>query len=155
MIAEDTYQHTAYVYSDNEWHAMDGNYSAETIYFNNDFIFTKDLGAIEVPEDTGNITVEAKGKNLKEFLSSVFAKEENPKITQPSASIKLIPTTNSYEVGSEYSPSYKITFNPGSYSYGPITDVRATYSIMDTEGNTSEAFTGSFNTITITDNIQY
>jgi hypothetical protein len=59
---------------------MDGNYSASTIYFNDDFIFTESVGTIKVPTSTGNIKVSAKGKNLKEFLSSVFAKEESPTV---------------------------------------------------------------------------
>jgi hypothetical protein len=80
IISSDKYQHTGYVYNGKNWTAMDGNYNAENIYFDEDFIFTEGVGTVEIPEE-GNITVAAAGKNLKEFLSTIFAKEENPIIT--------------------------------------------------------------------------
>lgn len=156
IISSDKYQYTGYVYDGENWVAMDGNYNAENIYFDEDFIFTEDVGTIKIPEE-GNITVAAAGKNLKEFLSTVFAKEENPIIIPPSATIKLNPITNSYEVGTEYTPQYSITFNAGSYSYGPTpTGVTATYKVTDTIGNnTLNTFSGTFDTITIDDDTEY
>jgi hypothetical protein len=156
IISSDKYQHTGYVYDGENWVAMSGNYNAENIYFDEDFIFTEDVGTIKIPEE-GNITVAAAGKNLKEFLSTVFAKEENPIVTPPSATIKLNPITNLYEVGTEYTPQYFITFNAGSYSYGPTpTGVTATYKVTDTIGNnTLNTFSGTFDTITIDDDTEY
>lgn len=156
IIAFDKYQHTGYVYNGENWVAMDGNYNAENIYFDEDFIFTEDVGTIKIPKE-GNVTVSAAGKNLKEFLSTVFAKEENPIITSPSATIKLNPITNLYEVGTEYTPQYSITFNAGSYSYGPTpTGVTATYTVTDTIGNnTLDTFSGTFDTIIIDDDTNY
>lgn len=156
IISSNKYQHTGYVYDGENWVAMDGNYNAENIYFDKDFIFTEDIGTIKIPEE-GNITVAAAGKNLKEFLSTVFAKEENPIITLPSATIKLNPITNLYEVGTEYTPQYSIVFNAGSYSYGPTpTGVTATYKVTDTIGNnTLDTFFGTFDTITIDDDTEY
>ena len=156
IIALDKYQHTGYVYDGENWVAMSGNYNAENIYFNEDFIFTEDVGTIKIPKE-GNITVSAAGKNLKEFLSTVFAKEENPITTSPSATIKLNPITNLYEVGAEYTPQYSIVFNAGSYSYGPTpTGVTATYKVTDTIGNnTLNTFSGIFDTITIDDDTEY
>jgi hypothetical protein len=156
IIASDKYQYTGYVYNGENWAAMDGNYNAENIYFDEDFIFTEDIGTITIPE-AGNITVAAAGKNLKEFLSTVFTKEENPIITSPSATIKLNPITNLYEVGTEYTPQYSIVFDAGSYSYGPTpTGVTATYIVTDTIGNnTLNTFSGTFDTITINDDTAY
>jgi hypothetical protein len=59
---------------------MDGNYNAENVYFKNDFIFTEPVGTVNIPE-SGSTTVAAAGKNIKEFLSSLFAQEENPMIS--------------------------------------------------------------------------
>jgi len=93
---------------------MDGNYNAENIYFDENFIFTKNVGTVVVPS-TGNIEVEAAGMNLKSFLASIFAKEQNPEeITQPSVSLTAS-NNKSYEVGTEVTPTYSASFDGGSY----------------------------------------
>lgn len=134
---------------------MDGNYSAENVYFSNDFIFTENVGTVEIPE-SGSITVEAEGLNVKQFLSSIFAKEKEPEVVQPTASIILSPNTTLYEVGNTCTPKYKITFNPGSYSYGPEdTEVTATYTVTDTNGNNSQEIIDTFTDFTVTDDTSY
>lgn len=154
IIDTNCYQHTGYVYSDNQWIALDGNYKADNIYFNNDFIFTENVGTITIPE-SGNITVSAKGKNLQEFLTSIFAVEKNPEVVMPSATISIGNTTV-FEVGTEYTPSYSIAFNSGEYSYGPNpTGVVASYTISDTNGNSSTKSSDSFNSFLIDDNTNY
>jgi hypothetical protein len=156
LIADNVYSHTGYVFDGEHWSAMAGNYNAENVYFNNDFIFTENVGTVEVPADIGNVTVEAKGKNLKQFLSTLFAEEKSPVVTEPSATIALGSNTTSYEVGSTYSPSYTITFNGGSYSYGPAyTNVQPTYSVSDTKGNISALVADTFDPFTIEDSITY
>jgi hypothetical protein len=42
---------------------MDGNYRADNVYFDEDFIFTKPIGTVSIPS-SGNKTVSAAGKNL-------------------------------------------------------------------------------------------
>ena len=154
IIDTNCYQHTGYVYSDNQWIALDGNYKADNIYFNNDFIFTENVGTITIPE-SGNITVSAKGKNLQEFLTSIFAVEKNPEVVMPSATISIGNTTV-FEVGTEYTPSYSIAFNSGEYSYGPNpTGVVASYTISDTNGNSSTKSSDSFNSFLIDDDTNY
>ena len=133
---------------------MDGNYSAENVYFTEDFIFTENIGTVEIPE-SGSTVVPAAGLNLKEFFASIFAEEKNPEIESPSASITLSPATTSYEVGTLYTPKYKITFNPGSYEFGPETGVSASYEVTDTNGGTSSEIIGSFEAFTIEDDTNY
>lgn len=122
------YQHTAYVFYDNEWTAMDGNYDAENVYFDEDLIVTTKVGTI-TSLTNGQATLAAKGKNLKQVLSSLLAKQAEPTVTQPSATISL---TNGgvYEVGTEIIPEWKITFKTGSYSFGPATEVKDTGGIV-------------------------
>lgn len=71
LIAEDKYQYTSYIY-DNEWRALDENYDARNIYFNEDFTITSS-------GETGNgsIIIPAAGKNLKELFNAIFVKESS------------------------------------------------------------------------------
>ena len=74
LIAEGKYSFTAYTYDGTNWCAMDGNYNAENIYFDKDFTVTEAIGTIKnLPN--GQATLEAAGKNLKEVLAALFAKE--------------------------------------------------------------------------------
>lgn len=116
IIDTNHYQHTGYVYSNSQWIALDGNYKADNVYFNNDFIFTENVGTITIPE-SGNITVSAKGKNLQDFLTSIFAQEKNPEVIYPAATLSV--NGNSGEVGSSYTlPIATLSVTDGSYSYG-------------------------------------
>lgn len=156
LISSDKWRHSGYVYNGENWSAMDGNYNAENIYFDEDFIFTENIGTIEIP-NSGSTAVTAAGKNLKEFLSTVFSQEKNPIIIPPTATITLDSDIVSYEVGTEYAPSYSISFSPGSYSYGPeSTEIEATYSVTDSFGqkilNTES---GSFDSFIIKDSTNY
>ena len=155
IFANNLYQHTAYIFDNNHWQAMDGNYNAENIYFNNDFVFTENIGTITIPE-SGNIVVSANGKNLKEFLSTIFAAEKDPEVTLPSAKIILGAASTSFEVGSNYSPSYTINFDDGNYSYGPeLTGVIASYNVSDTNNNTSTEIGASLEPFEILDDTNY
>lgn len=155
-IYQDKYEYTSYVYNGNNWRAMDGNYNAENIYFDENFIFTKNIGTVVVPS-TGNIEVEAAGMNLKSFLASIFAKEQNPEeITQPSVSLTAS-NNKSYEVGTEVTPTYSASFDDGSYQYGPDPTGATvnTWSITDTDGNSSAEPSGSFPKIIVGDTTNY
>ena len=97
-IGESTgkYQHTAYYWNGTAWAAMDGNYDAETVYFNEDLTYTNAIGAIAAP--TGSGTLPAKGKNLEEVLKSILAKEASGTTKQPSLAVNT--TTQAVEYGS-------------------------------------------------------
>jgi hypothetical protein len=64
LINGTTYSYTSYVYSRGVWAAMDGNYSAENVYFDEDLVSTYAIGNITLTNGQG--TVAAMGKNLKE-----------------------------------------------------------------------------------------
>lgn len=154
LIAEDKYSFTAYTYDGTNWCAMDGNYNAENIYFDKNFTVTEAIGTIkDLPN--GQATLEAAGKNLKEVLAALFAKEQNPTITQPSVAI----TANkmkAYEVGTKVAPDYTATFNNGKYQYGPATGVAVTaWSVADTDSHELTTATGAFPELTVGDNTNY
>lgn len=154
LIAEDKYSFTAYTYDGANWCAMDGNYSAENIYFDKDFVVTEMIGTIkDLPN--GQATLAANGKNLKEVLATLFAKEQNPTVTQPSVAITAS-KMKAYEVGTKVTPDYTATFNSGSYQYGPATGVSVTaWSVVDTDSHELTTASGTFPELTVGDNTNY
>jgi hypothetical protein len=157
LIAGDKYQHTSYFFSQSvkKWVAMDGDYDASNVYFNDDFIFTEAIGTVTIPS-SGSIKVDAEGKNVQEFFASLFASARDPEVTDPSGSISYDGTSTSYEVGTKVSPKYKTTFSAGSYEFGPATGITATaYAVVDSNNVTKTTATGTMPEITITDTTRY
>lgn len=151
--ANNKYSYTGYVYNGSAWAAMDGNYSADNVYFEDDMLVTKEIGYITLTNGQG--TIPSKGKNLSEVFEAMFVKEQNPTTTQPSVNLTFS-QAGAYEVGSVVSPSYSATFNVGSYTYGPETGVTVTsWEISDTAGNTASTASGSFADVTVTDTTNY
>ena len=151
--ANNKYSYTGYVYNGSAWAAMDGNYSADNVYFEDDMLVTKEIGYITLTNGQG--TIPSKGKNLSEVFEAMFVKEQNPTTTQPSVNLTFS-QAGAYEVGSVVSPSYSATFNAGSYTYGPETGVTVTsWEISDTAGNTASTASGSFAGVTVTDTTNY
>ena len=136
---------------------MDGNYSADNVYFKDDFIFTESIGTVEVPLDTGKTVVSAAGLNVKQFLTKLFTEEKEPIIIYPSIGLTMSPTKTSYEVGSKLTQGYTVNFSNGSYQYGPTsTGVEKTgYLVKDNKNNELTTETGKFPEITVTDNFSY
>lgn len=121
-----------------------GDITDENIILADDYTFTVPVGTVTI-DGTGSTVVPAQGKTLKEFLGSLFAKAKDPSITQPSVSISLT-GAGAKEVGTSFTPSYSVSFNAGSYQYGPATGITATYSVNDNDNpkHTSTAASGNF-----------
>ena len=116
-IAQGCNSYTAYVWNGTAWQAMDGNYNADNIYFDEDIMITKEIGYITLTN--GNGTIPSKGKNLVEVFDTMFTKELNPSKTDPSVNISLN-KAGSYEVGETVTGiTCAVSFNDGTYSYGP------------------------------------
>lgn len=153
-LFEDKYSHTAYVYDGSAWRAMDGNYNAENVYFDQNLVFTKEVGYIK-PDSSGSATVATEGKNMKQVLEMLFAKENNPSPTYPTLTLST-PQNTSYEVGTEVTPQYSLSFSPGSYTYGPATGITATYSVTNSNMETAQTTSsGVFEKITVGDDTNY
>lgn len=116
--------HTAYVYSGTEWCAMDGNYNAENVYFDSDLTYTAPIGVKTVPA-SGFGTISAAGKNVKEVLASILAKEKNPDKTNPAVSFTSQDGFGTHEIGTKKNLSYTASLSAGSYTYGPATGITA------------------------------
>lgn len=151
-IAGDKFQYTGYAYNGSEWAAMDGNYNAENVYFAKDLITTSAVGNITLTN--GQATIAAEGKNLKQVFETIFVKEKNPTVTQPSVSVSLS-GAGAKEVGTKVTPSYNATFNKGSYEYGPDTGLAATWAVKDSRNEEGTAAAGSFSELEVGDNTNY
>lgn len=160
LIANNKYSYTAYVYNGNSWVAMDGNYNAKNVYFDTDFIFTENIGTVEIP-DSGSIEVAAAGKNIEEFMTSLFMKEKTPITIEPSIEVQFNHEID-YEVGTKIGPSYKILFKDGSYTYGTATTTSditgstiTSCEVTSSTGETKSEIQGTFSNITIEEDTEW
>ena len=151
LVANDKYEYTAYVYNGTDWAAMDGNYSADNVYFDSDFTFTKAVGTVSSIPSSGSTTKEAKGKSVKEFFASLFAEEAYP--SKPSVSAKLTATNaGAKEVGTNIKIAYKFETTVGNYAYGPAHGVTFDYYVAEFNGEILNTSTGTFAEVQVTDN---
>lgn len=146
-VATNANSYTAYVYDGKKWCAMDGNYSAENVYFDSDLTYTAPIGVMTVPS-SGAGTISAAGKNVKEVLASILAKEANPTTTEPTASVTVtIPGGSTFEIGTHKNVTYSASLSAGSYTYGPDTGVVAGTVTASFDGQTKTGATGTFDNV--------
>ena len=117
------HSYTAYIY-DIAWSAMDGNYSADNVYFDKDLTYTANIGVLTVPS-SGSGTISASGKNVKDVLASILASEKNPSTVAPAVTIGTQTNFGTFEIGTKKNLVYGATLSAGSYTYGPATDITA------------------------------
>ena len=136
--------------------SIQGNIDADTLMFTKDLVFTQAFGKY-APDSSGSVTIptETNDMSLTDLLESAFSEEKNPTVTQPSTSVALT-GAGAKEVGTEFTPSYSVGFNPGNYQYGPATGVTATaYAVTDTNSGSASTQTGSFTQFTVEDGTNY
>lgn len=151
LIANNKYQHTAYIYDlVLGWTAMDGNYNAETVYFDSNLTITADIGVQTIPA-SGSLELITAGKNLKQVLDMILAARKLPSKVLPSVTVTST-DSKSYEVGTKITPSFSASFNPGSYTYGPETGLTVTSWKATFNGETLQTNEGTFKEIVIADN---
>jgi hypothetical protein len=117
-IATGIYSHTAYVWNGEAWAAMDGNYNADNIYIDSEITLAGDYSAVGNYKKGETI---AAGTNLSAILSKIFTKTLYPSKPTPSVSMSLT-NAGSYEVGTSVTPSFSVTFDPKTYTYGSTTN---------------------------------
>lgn len=122
---------------------------AENVTFPSDFVFTETFGKYE-PGTSGSVEVPAEGKTLTQLLTDAFSEDKNPTITQPSVSVTS-PQMTRAEVGTNITPSYNVTFNPGNYQYGPATGVTVESYSVAFNANSSSTQSGTFAQYQVTD----
>ena len=148
-VIEQKYQHTAYRFDGENWVAFDGNYSAKNVYFDEDFTFTKAIGTVTIPS-SGSKVVQAAGKNLSQFFSGIFAKEEYPSTPSTSASISSS-NIGAKEVGTNIEVAYAFSTSANAYKYGPANGVTWSNYSATFNGETKTASSGTFSSVQVTD----
>lgn len=121
LISGDKYQHTAYVYDGANWAAMDGNYNAENVYFDEDLITTTAIGNITL--SGGQAIIPARGSNLIDLFNTLYVKETNTGLKTADPSASLSGSVTYYEIGSTGSKDVTVSLNSdGEYKYGYATN---------------------------------
>lgn len=118
VIANDKKSYTSYVYDGNNWAAMDGNYNASNVYFDEDIMITTAVGNIGLTNGSANIP--AAGKNIKQVFEALWTKENyNPKVTNPSISLSVSANAEG-EVGTAFeAPTATATITGfGKFEFG-------------------------------------
>ncbi len=138
--------YTAYVY-DGEWKAMDGNYRADNVYFDDDITYTVAIGTLAKP--SGSAKFNAKGKNVEQVLSSLMAQEANPTKSNPAVSFSAQGGFGTFEIGTKKNLTYTAALSAGGYTYGPATGITAQNWEVSCTGVTEKktTATGSFDSI--------
>ena len=99
-----------------QWAALDGNYSADNVYFSNDMTMTYTFGKYTVPA-SGSYVLSCGGKSVAAVINDAYAETKAPAVTQPSISLATTATLTG-EVGSTYTvPKATLTFSRGTYEY--------------------------------------
>ena len=138
--------YTAYVY-DGEWKAMDGNYRADNVYFDDDITYTVAIGTLSKP--SGSAKFNTKGKNVEQVLSSLMAQEANPSKSNPAVSFSVQSGFGTFEIGTKKNLTYTAALSAGGYTYGPATGITAQSWEVSCTGVTEKktTATGSFDSI--------
>ena len=145
-IAGDKFSYTAYVY-DGAWKAMDGNYRADNVYFDDDITYTVAIGTLSKP--SGSAKFNAKGKSVEQVLSSLMAQEANPSKTNPAVSFSTQTGFGTFEIGTKKNLAYTAVLSAGGYTYGPATGIAAQTWEVSCTGVTEKktTATGSFENV--------
>lgn len=122
-IGADKKSYTAYIYDGENWKAMDGNYRADNVYFDDDITYTVAIGTLAKP--SGSAKFAAKGKNVEQVFSSLMAQEANPSAVKPEVTIGTQTNFGTFEIGTVKNLVYGATLSAGSYTYGPATGITA------------------------------
>lgn len=146
VITGDKTSYTAYVY-DGGWKAMDGNYRADNVYFDDDITYTVAIGTLAQP--SGSAKFNAKGKNVEQVFASLMAKEQTPSKFNPAVSFSAEGGFGTFEIGTKKNLTYTAALSAGSYTYGPETGITAqSWSVSCTGvAGTKTTATGTFENV--------
>ena len=139
--------YTAYIHDSTGFKAMDGNYSADNVYFDEDLTYTVQFGTLDKPASSAKFS--AKGKNVSQVFASLMAQEANPSKTNPEVTFNTQTGFGTFEIGTKMNLTYGASLSAGSYTYGPDTGITAqSWSVSCTGvAGTKTTATGTFENV--------
>jgi hypothetical protein len=153
----DTKNNQLYYWKDNEYNVINIEGSKKDFYFDEDLIVSTDIGSIRIPQGENNIILKTSGKSVKEILTNLLSHRVPPEIVQPSIIDNIIPS-DPLEVGSIINFAYEVKLDPGSYSFGPKTNITSRAWIVKDNSAIQNVFNsneGFFPKILIEENKEY
>ena len=135
-------------------------YDAAKVKFTRSFSLAGDYTSV------GNIKINdvflaSEGKTLEQVMEMIFDKKVQPTLgAAPTNSITLT-GAGAYEVGTEFTPAYSITFNQGKYNQpwnnSTVLDGTsdASWNVTATDGQHATTKTGTLEPITVTDDMSF
>ena len=145
IITGDKKSYTAYIHNGTAFTAMDGNYRADNVYFDDDITYTVGIGTLAQP--SGSAKFAAKGKNVEQVFASLMAKETNPSKSNPAVSFNTQTGFGTFEIGTKKNLTYGASLSAGSYTYGPATGITAQTWEVTCNGETKTTATGTFENV--------
>ena len=161
-IDSQKYEYMAYVYNGSAWAAMSGNVNAKNV------IFSEAIQLAGSYTSVGNInisdgTIES-GVSVFDIMQKILTKELYPSKPTPTCSVTLS-AAGAKEVGSKFTPSYSVSFDGKTYTYGtadspngkntPTGCTASVYNVTDTNSNNAATASGSFSEFTVEDSTNY
>lgn len=127
---ETIYEQAAYVYDGSEWTALTGNVDADKVIMRDNITMAGNYTQVgnKTKTQTGTSVFEVKGKSVAEVLKDIFSQRLQPAITaQPAIGTFTLTGAKAVEAGTKLTEAAysAATLNPGSYTYGPATNVTA------------------------------
>ena len=146
-FVEGKQSYTAYIHDGTGFKAMDGNYSADNVYFDEDLTYTVQFGTLDKPASSAKFS--AKGKNVSQVFASLMAQEANPSKTNPEVTFNTQTGFGIFEIGTKMNLTYGASLSAGSYTYGPDTGITAqSWSVSCTGvAGTKTTATGTFENV--------
>ena len=117
--------YTAYVYDGtlSAWKAMDGNYSSDNVYFEDNIVKAGSWTSIgNISHGANKVeTFNSSGKSLTEVMDMIFkGNEAYP--TKPTPSCGITQGSKSVEIGTTVTPTFTLSFDKKTYAYGSNTE---------------------------------
>lgn len=130
-IDDEHKEHCAYVfnkapalgYPDGHWEAMNGNYDARNVYFNDNLMTAGEwsrIGNVEKEVDRVS-SFDVKGKSLVEVMEMILKGNEVFPAEYPRPTLRIEANDEAIEYGDNIKPVFKIIANGSSYRYGSNT----------------------------------
>lgn len=129
-IAGDKVSRTAYVWDASlnegagDWVAFDGNYNASNVYLSGTVQLSgnyTNIGNITKASAAAVETYDWDGMSMQELLEKIMSQVLYPSKPTPSVSVSLT-NAGAKEIGTTVTPSFTVTYKPGTYAYGSVTN---------------------------------